>query len=312
MTPLVTIGIPCYNAALTLKAAVESALAQTWPRCEIIVVDDGSDDTSAVIAAAFDERVKVLQTGRRGANHARNVILAEARGEWVQYLDADDLLEPQKIARQFEETDGGENADVIYSPVWIETTTSGSGKTAQRERSDMSPTLDLYSQWLAWHLPQTGGCLWRRSALQELTGWKEDQPCCQENELYLRALREGVRWKYAPTPGAIYRIWSEGTLCRKDPALVIKVKTHLIDQLKRWMESKGIWKEVHAAIAGRACFEMSRTLAKSDLRAASRYHNDRKQAGLIRLEGPAAPPSYRTIYQFAGFQVAERLASILR
>jgi glycosyltransferase involved in cell wall biosynthesis len=159
MKPLVTIGIPCFNAAHWIKTAIESALAQTWPNCEIIVADDGSTDTSVVVASAFGDKVQVVQGGRRGGNHARNVILHESRGDWIQYLDADDRLEPDKISRQLEEADDGQDTDVIYSPVWIEATTGG---RSIREKSEASPDRDLYSQWLAWHLPQTGGCLWRR------------------------------------------------------------------------------------------------------------------------------------------------------
>ena len=259
MTPLVTIGIPCYNAAPFIKTAIESALAQTYPNIEVIVVDDGSSDTSLVVASAFGDRVKVIRSGHRGSNYARNTILQESRGEWIQFLDADDRLEPEKIARQFAETENGLDADVLYSPVWIETTTGGK---SSREISQSSPGRDLYAQWLSGHLPQTGGCLWRTSALKDIDGWRIEQPCCQEHELYLRSLKEGHRWKFAPTPGAVYRIWSEETLCRKDPRMVIRVKTRLMDHLHEWMQAKKLWKEEHAHIAGRACLEMARTLAR--------------------------------------------------
>jgi hypothetical protein len=237
------------------------------------------------------------------------MIMREARGEWVQYLDADDYLEPNKIERQLDETQEGADADIIYSPVWIETTT---GSRSSREKSETSPDRDLYCQWLAWHLPQTGGCLWRREALIDLGGWRPEQPCCQEHELYLRALKGGLRWRYAPMPGAVYRIWSEDTLCRKDPAMVIRVKTLLIDHLKEWMEKKRIWKEEHAQIAGRACLEMARTLAKTNVVEAGKYHRDRVKRGMIRLEGPAAPRSYQLSYRLLGFSASERLAGLLR
>lgn len=309
MSPLVTIGIPCYNAASSLKTAIESALAQTYPNVEAIVVDDGSSDTSLVIASAFGNRVNVIRGGRRGSNYARNRILQEARGEWIQYLDADDRLEPEKIARQFAETSDGQDADVLYSPVIIETTTGGK---SSREISRSSPNVDLYCQWLSWDLPQTGGCLWRRSALQDLDGWRVEQPCCQEHELYLRSLKEGHRWRFAPTPGAVYRIWSEETLCRKDPRMVIRVKTRLMDHLREWMISKKLWKPQHAEVAGRACLEMARTLARYDLVEASKYHRDRRKHGMIHLEGPAAPKSYRWSYRMLGFANSERLAALLR
>lgn len=101
MSALVSIIIPCYNAARWLAETLESALAQTWPACEIIVVDDGSTDTSVAVAQSFAGRgVQVLTQPNAGAAAARNAGLRRARGAYVQFLDADDLLAPDKIERQ--------------------------------------------------------------------------------------------------------------------------------------------------------------------------------------------------------------------
>src|SRR5438132_11851104 len=103
MTPLVTIGIPCYNSERWIGECVQSALQQTWPATEIIVVDDGSSDNSREILRGFGDSIQTVAAPHRGANHARNEILRRARDEWIQYLDADDFLLPEKISRQFEE-----------------------------------------------------------------------------------------------------------------------------------------------------------------------------------------------------------------
>ena len=309
MTPLVTIGIPCFNNGQWLRQAIESALAQTWPAVEVIVVDDGSTDDSREVARTFGDRIRTLTTGHLGAPHARNQALAQARGEWVQFLDADDYLEPEKIAQQFAETGGGENADIIYSPVLIETVT-GSGAT--RETSDTDPARDIHAQWIAWQIPQTGGALWRKTALDALGGWKPGQPCCQEHELYLRALQAGLRFAFAPTPHAVYRIWSEQTLCRRDPRLVIRERTKLIDNLHAWLTARGAWTETHRRIAGQACFEMARTIAKYDLAEAAAYHRERCARGLLHLGGPAAPAGYRLAHRVLGFTAAEKIAAARR
>lgn len=303
--PLVTIGIPCYNSARWLAQAIDSALAQTHQECEVIVVDDGSTDTSLLLASAYGDRIRVISANHKGANFARNKILSAASGEWIQYLDADDYLLPEKIERQLAEAKEGEEADVIYSPVWIE-------QADVRSASELDSKRDIFEQWFSWQLPQTGGCLWRREALQELGGWRVDQPCCQEHELYARALKAGLRFVHAPTPGAVYRIWSEETLCRKDPRQVIHVKTKLIDDLRRWLEQKGRWTDGARRTAGRACFEMSRTLAKYSLAEAARYHRERRERKLVDLAGPAAPRSYRLAYHALGFVGAETVARLLR
>lgn len=309
MSPLVSIGIPCFNAGPWLRGAIESALAQTHPSIEVIVVDDGSTDDSRAVAASFGDRVQLLSNSGHGACAARNAAFQEARGSWVQFLDADDYLEPEKIAQQLAETRQGEEADIIYSPVWIEKV---SPPPEPRYPSQTAPGTDIFSQWIAWKIPQTGGCLWRRTALQTLHGWREDQPCCQEHELYLRALMAGQRFVFAPTPHAVYRIWSEDTLCRRDPCRVHQERTRLIDRLQAWLVSRERWTKTHQRVAGRACFEMARMIAKYDLDAALAYHRERRQRGLLHLEGPAAPLAYRLTHQLFGFAAAEKLAAARR
>lgn len=99
--PLVSILIPAHNAAPWLAATLESALAQTWPATEIIVVENHSTDATLAVAQSFAPRgIKVLVSPKPGAAAARNIGFAASRGAMIQYLDADDLLSPDKIARQ--------------------------------------------------------------------------------------------------------------------------------------------------------------------------------------------------------------------
>lgn len=101
--PLVSILIPAHNAALWIAETIESALAQTWLEKEVIVVDDGSVDSTLTIARRYEDRgVRVFHQEQSGAGAARNRAWHESRGEWLQFLDADDLLHSDKIARQME------------------------------------------------------------------------------------------------------------------------------------------------------------------------------------------------------------------
>lgn len=95
--PLVSIVIPCFNAERYVAEAVESALAQTHPRTEVIVVDDGSTDATTDVLRRFAGRVRRERQANAGPAAARNRGLALARGEFVQFLDADDLLLPTKV-----------------------------------------------------------------------------------------------------------------------------------------------------------------------------------------------------------------------
>ena len=101
MSELVSILVPAYNAERWLTATLNSALAQTWQRVEVIVVDDGSRDGTLAVARSFESRsVKVATQPNMGAPAARNKALELAQGTYIQWLDADDLLAPTKISAQ--------------------------------------------------------------------------------------------------------------------------------------------------------------------------------------------------------------------
>lgn len=98
--PLVSCVVPVYNGEAYLGEAIDSILAQTWRPLEIIVVDDGSTDDSAAVAEAYGAKVRVIRQANAGCATARNAGLAAATGEFVAFLDADDLWHPEKLQRQ--------------------------------------------------------------------------------------------------------------------------------------------------------------------------------------------------------------------
>lgn len=100
MHPAVSVVIPCYNGEAYLAETLRSALGQTHPVMEIIVVDDGSTDGSADLASSFGDSVRVVRQQNGGEGSARNRGVLEARGELIAFLDADDLWHPRKIERQ--------------------------------------------------------------------------------------------------------------------------------------------------------------------------------------------------------------------
>lgn len=101
----VSVVIPCYNGAAYLRETLESALAQTHAPLEVIVVDDGSTDDSAAIAESFGPPVRVIRQENRGESAARNVGVRASRGDWIAFLDADDLWDPCKLEAQLAHTD---------------------------------------------------------------------------------------------------------------------------------------------------------------------------------------------------------------
>lgn len=100
MPPRISVVIPVHNGAKYLKEAITSALSQTLLPSEIIVVDDGSTDESAQLAASFGPPVRVVQQTQMGESAARNRGIEVAEGEWIAFLDADDVWHPNKLAEQ--------------------------------------------------------------------------------------------------------------------------------------------------------------------------------------------------------------------
>ena len=112
--PLVSVLIPAFNAERWIAETLESALTQSWPRLEVIVVDDGSVDRSAGIVEGFASRsVKLIRQANAGPSAARNRAFAAARGDFIQWLDADDLLGPDKIERQMTRLSGAPDCAAV-------------------------------------------------------------------------------------------------------------------------------------------------------------------------------------------------------
>jgi hypothetical protein len=100
--PLVSIIIPCYRQGQFLATAIDSALAQSHPRLEVIVVNDGSDDDTAAVAGRYGDRLHYVYRSNGGLPAARNTGIAAAQGDYLKFLDADDHLHPDQVAWQVE------------------------------------------------------------------------------------------------------------------------------------------------------------------------------------------------------------------
>ncbi len=109
MRPSVSVVIPAYNLARYLPQAIDSALAQSCPAAEVIVVDDGSLDETPELLASYGDRIRILRQENRGLSAARNAGAAVARGDLLAFLDADDVWLPTKLEKQIArfEADGG-------------------------------------------------------------------------------------------------------------------------------------------------------------------------------------------------------------
>ena len=170
--------------------AIRSALAQTYPDTEIIVIDDGSTDGSRGVIESFGDRVRWVVEPHRGGGAARNRGLELARGEFVQFLDADDVLDTECLARKVAMQQ--EHPAVCICCDWRRIDLSG-----QVAREEPGVDGDSVEAALTERI-QTASPLHRASDLLRVAGFDANLPCCQETDLHLRLACQGVRFRRLP------------------------------------------------------------------------------------------------------------------
>jgi O-antigen/teichoic acid export membrane protein/glycosyltransferase involved in cell wall biosynthesis len=206
--PLVSILIPAFNAQEWIADTLRSAIAQTWPRTEIIVVDDGSKDATVAIAREFEAKgVRVVAQKNQGASAARNRAFAECRGDYVQWLDADDLLAPDKISRQMKLVMQGLDPRTLLSSPW--------GRFKYRTyRAEFIPTslwCDLQPQeWLLRKMDQnifmqTATWLVSRELTEAAGPWDIRLLGDDDGEYFCRVLLASGGVRFVPDAKVYYR-----------------------------------------------------------------------------------------------------------
>lgn len=308
---LVSILIPCYNAEAWVGEAIRSALAQTYPRKEVVVVDDGSTDGSLEVVRSFGEQIRWESGPNRGGDYARNRLLALARGQWLQYLDADDFLLPDKVAGQMEALAAHPEVDILFGPSIMQ---FHEGEATRRELLPIPEPHDPWALLATWKLPQTGSPLWRRQTVEAAGGWKLGQKVCQEHELYLRLLKAGARFRYDDAGGSVYRQWSQGTVCRVNVPNTYRARLAIMQEAERFLlETQDMTPERRSAF-DRAYLACSRIIWTFDPRWAREIMRnvDAAHGGSYTPDPAQAPKLYGWLYKRFGFEAAERAAAFRR
>ncbi|HEX6163426.1 MAG TPA: glycosyltransferase [Vicinamibacterales bacterium] len=181
---LVSVIIPAHNAGSFLYETISSALAQTWPHVEVIVVNDGSTDATAAVAASFGDRIRVINQPQSGVAVARNRGAAVARGAWLAFLDADDLWLPHKLATQM--AAAGDSAHFIYSDRFNIGHFAGLPRVQGDEQYLYEG--DIFAEVLAGNVITTSSVLIRRAAFEALGGFSDDPalPPAEDWDLWIR------------------------------------------------------------------------------------------------------------------------------
>ena len=223
--PLVSVIMPCYNTARYIADAIESVLDQDYPNLELIVVDDGSTDSTRDVIAGYGSRLRLLEQQNQGAAVARNRGLSEARGDVIAFLDSDDLWLPGKLSAQVDYLEAHPDIGAVFSR-WAEWTPEASGSFPSPERvlSAHSPPAApgaivpersgwLYNRLLFSSLMHTITVVIRRETVQAVGLFDTELKRGQDYDYWLRLSRE-TEIHQLDVVHALYRLHGDGCITK--------------------------------------------------------------------------------------------------
>ena len=307
--PLVSILIPAYNARPWIGRAVESALGQSWKRCEVVVVDDCSTDGTDKELKQFEDLIRVERASINGGqNKTRNRLTELSNGEWLVYLDADDALGRHSVETKLE---CRTEADAIYGSTKI--ATYDGYREIESQVMVAEDYDDVWSAAFAWKFPNTSAFCFRRSVVRDVGGWNETIKNCTDYDLYFRLLRHGYRFKAAPDSWSTYRQWSATQAVNVDPLRKMTTRLQLMFEAAESLTAAG---EMTPARTN-AFFDAALGVLRAIYPLAPGLAIEQHEALLsmcpeCRPSKELFPAPYRFVYQTVGFSSAERIAEFIR
>ncbi|MGQ1891297.1 glycosyltransferase family 2 protein [Thermophagus sp. OGC60D27] len=229
---LISIIIPSYNVEDYIEACVHSAFAQTWPEKEVICIDNNSSDGTWQKLQQLKQQYPNLIIDKElkpGAPAARNKGLSHSRGQWVQFLDADDLLLPTKIEHQVQLAGLNPESSFIAGAC-IKRDLKGK-ETNHLPRHD-NPLKSLFITQLG----NTCSNLWNRTFLEQINGWNESLKSSQEADLMFRLLQVNDRVIFDDEPLTIIRERPSGQISQTNPKEKWKRYYNKRLEMIRWIE----------------------------------------------------------------------------
>jgi glycosyltransferase involved in cell wall biosynthesis len=236
MKPLVSILIPAHNAERWIADTIQSALGQTWPNKEIIVVDDGSADRTLSRAKQFaSKQVSVVTQLNQGASAARNRALSLSQGDYIQWLDADDLLAQNKIAKQMEEAEKCQSKRTLLSSAWgaFLYRTSKAQFLPNSLWHDLSPVEWLLNKMVGNFHMQTATWLVSRELTEAAGPWDTRLSLDDDGEYFSRVVLASNAIRFVPDARVFYRQPGSGRLSsidrsdKKLESLLLSMQLHV-------------------------------------------------------------------------------------
>jgi glycosyltransferase involved in cell wall biosynthesis len=228
---LVSVITPAYNVAGFIGETLDSIFAQSFRDFEAIVVNDGSPDTAAlesVLASRCDPRLRYLQKLNGGPSSARNTGIAAARGEWLAFLDADDLWLPDYLASQLALLERESTATAAASDGFVFGDTPLAGKRLS-EIEQCRPGVVTLAEVLAGRSNLFYCCVVKRAAIERIGGFDESLKRSEDHDLYLRLLLAGERFVVNPEP--LFRYRRRAGSLSADDLKITRSAAHVLEKL---------------------------------------------------------------------------------
>ncbi len=318
---LVSVIIPTHNSARFLVDALASVLAQDYRPVEIIVVDDGSTDNTAEVLEEWGRNVRgdgtvclhSFRQGQKGAPAARNKGLMESHGEYIQFLDADDILSSGKIALQVSVLSAsGPGKAVAYGP-WRYFAKAGD-RIGMYEAHHEAHGGEWLKEWLSGWFSPNHSLLWRRSDVWELGPWDESLAADNDGEYAMRYLACGGGLVFCPNAWVYYRknpnfVLSATGISGRCSGSSIRSRIRVVRRMERFLAKAVLLDEGYRNALSRRYYDIAklcttgnRCLRKVCLREFRRLSCDGRAPGTFR---------HRALTRLFGFALTQKFRVLL-
>ncbi|HTA62760.1 MAG TPA: glycosyltransferase family A protein [Bacteroidia bacterium] len=304
---LVSIIIPCYNVQEFISTSILSALNQTYLETEIICIDNNStDNTSSILndfQIEFPKKIIVLKESKKGAPAARNKGLAIAKGEWIQFLDADDELMPDKILNQ---------VNFISNNPTIELIIASLIKNFVKRKQVLLESLD--NVWIG-AIVSRAGCtcsnLYKKSALEKINGWDEAKISSQETWLLFSLLKQKCNVAVFHKAETIINERVEGSITFNNRIGNWERYIVFREEIWEYLKSSGLLTpEIETALKQSIFDSIRFSFIEDPKKAVSLYEKYVKEK-FKPVESKVTGKHYLRIYNLIGFSILENTKAII-
>lgn len=301
---LISVVIPCYNVENYIEECISSVIGQTYPNIEIICIDNNSGDSTVSKLQELKKKypkIIIEREEKPGAPAARNKGLKMSRGEWIQFLDADDLLLPEKIQHQVNLLKGYNDLAFISGACYKQNLVG--------EKFEILPkSTDHFKALFLTQLGNTCSNLWNSQLLTEIGGWNEALKSSQEADLMFRLLKINENLIFDKKALTIIRERTSGQISQRDPR--DKWLQYFNNRIEIWKWLKKEKKEYSShnlEFYQRVIFNLIRQISSYDIRLAKELKEKYIPPSFEPLSRNGKKGIYFYLYKIFGFELSEKL-----